>query len=147
MIMKKTVCFTLIALAAVVFSGCTLAGQNNGQTDAGVSDPSTAGKAVVYFFWGEGCPHCTTQKPFLEEMKDKYSGLEVKEYETYKNPENAALFKQMAAAYGTRAQGVPSTFIGDGEPFVGFSESMKADMENKIKLCIEQGCTDPGSKL
>jgi len=26
----------------------------------------------VYFFWGEGCPHCIDQKPFMDELKAKY---------------------------------------------------------------------------
>jgi hypothetical protein len=80
-------------------------------------------------------------------MKNKYSGLLVREYETWKNRDNATLLQEMAAAYGTRASGVPMTFIGEGEPFVGFAESMKAGMENRIKNCVEQGCVDPGSKL
>lgn len=38
--------------------------------------------AIVYFFWGEGCPYCEVQKKFLEELKQKYPRLEVKAYET-----------------------------------------------------------------
>ncbi len=144
---KKIGLFALTMTVSLIFSGCSSTVQNSNQTNSPVPTINGGEKAVVYFFWGEGCPHCTAQKPFLEEMKNKYPGLIVKDYETWKNQDNAAIFQEMAAAFGTRAQGVPTTFIGDGEPFVGFSDNMKADMENRIKVCVAQGCTDPGTKL
>ena len=137
---KKTILLALPIVALILLTGCT-SGEQVNNPDSGDA------KAAIYFFWGDGCPHCTTQKAFLEEMKAKYSGLEVKEYETWKNPENAALLQQMAAAYGVQVQGVPTTFIGEGAPMVGFAASMEAEMESRIKDCVENGCTDPGSKL
>lgn len=105
-----------------------------------------AEKTTVYFFWGEGCPHCATEKPFLEEMEQKYPQLEVKSYETWKNKDNMELFEQVAQAYGIQARGVPTTFIGDNEPIIGFAEYMADDMESKIISCLEEGCVDPGVK-
>jgi thiol-disulfide isomerase/thioredoxin len=77
------------------------------------NDFENSEKVVVYFFWGDGCPHCTTQKSFMEELENKYPKLEVKMFETWKNPENANLFREIAKAYGTEARGVPATFIGE----------------------------------
>ncbi len=102
---------------------------------------------TVYFFWGEGCPHCEDEKLFLEEMESKYPQLEVKSFETWKNKENEELFQEMAAAYGIEARGVPTTFIGDYEPIVGYSDSMSDDIEEKIADCIESGCVDPDEKI
>ncbi len=118
-----------------------------GESVSTEGDVASTNKTVVYFFWGDGCPHCEVQKPFLEDMEQKYPELEVKMYETWKDKDNAELFQEMAAAYGIQARGVPTTFIGDLNPIVGFTESMKSDMENKIKNCIEQDCIDPASKL
>jgi hypothetical protein len=53
----------------------------------------------------------------------------------------------MARAYNTTAKGVPMTFIGDFEPWVGFSSRMESDMEEKIEYCLENNCIDPASKL
>ena len=151
--MKKLKSHTLIAFylsAILLISGCTLAGNNPGGPDNSAPDGGNSagsGRAVVYFFWGDGCPHCTTQKAFLDEMKNKYPDLELKSYETWNDRENADLLQRLARAYGAEVQGVPTTFIGDHEPLVGFAEFMKADLENKIKVCVEQGCTDPGLKL
>ncbi|MDZ7611204.1 MAG: hypothetical protein U5L10_00375 [Candidatus Moranbacteria bacterium] len=114
----------------------------------GVNQVSAAEKTVVYFFWGEGCPHCDEEKPFLEKMEEKYPELEIKMFETWNNKENVELFQKVAAAYGTQARGVPATFIGDSDPIVGFgsAETTGKQIEDKIKTCLEQGCVDPGEK-
>ncbi len=97
-------------------------------------------KVTVYFFWGEGCPHCSTQKPYLEEWQEKYGDeIEVKMFETWKNPDNVALFQEVAKAYGIQARGVPTTFIGERN-WVGFSSSMAPEIEQYIEYCIENKC-------
>ncbi|MGM5482665.1 MAG: glutaredoxin domain-containing protein [Nanobdellota archaeon] len=103
-------------------------------------------KVTVYFFWGDGCPHCGDEKPFLEEMDAKYSGLNVKMFETWNKPENADLFRKAAQEYGTTARGVPATFIGE-EYWVGYSDSIGQKMENHIQKCLDQGCEDPLADL
>jgi thiol-disulfide isomerase/thioredoxin len=147
MIIKKITLFVLVLAFSVIFSACSPSSQNNSNENTPTLTADSEGKTVLYFFWGEGCSHCLDEKAFLEKMKAKYPDLEVKSFETWKNKENAALFQKMAAAYGTRAGSVPATFIGDGDPFVGFSQRMEADMENRIKTCLEQGCINPGDKL
>ncbi len=54
---------TIIALA-----GCSTSPQSSttGNTVADVND--NPDKTTIYFFWGDGCPHCATEKPFLEDM-------------------------------------------------------------------------------
>jgi thiol-disulfide isomerase/thioredoxin len=106
-------------------------------------------EVVVYFFWGEGCPHCHTQKPFMESLEDKYPNLVVKSFETWNNRDNAKLFQEMASAYGARASGVPMTFIGDFEPIVGYGgqSSTGKRIEEEILYCIEHGCGNPMDKL
>jgi thiol-disulfide isomerase/thioredoxin len=46
---------------------------------------------AVYFFWGDGCPHCKEEKPFLNEMKKKYPRMNIIEREVWYNKENAAI--------------------------------------------------------
>lgn len=103
-------------------------------------------RIVIYFFWGEGCPHCVHEKPFLEQLEQKYPQLEVKSYETWYNQENAKLFSEMAEAFGTRAMGVPTTFLDD-KVWVGYADYMGTEIEDKVKYCIEHSCTDPIEKL
>jgi thiol-disulfide isomerase/thioredoxin len=102
-------------------------------------------KVTIYFFWGDGCPHCENEKKFLAELKKKYPKLEVKDYEVWYNRENAKLFIQITNAYGTKPSGVPTTFIGD-EIFVGFTENIAREIEDRLQYCLQRGCIDPIEK-
>jgi thiol-disulfide isomerase/thioredoxin len=102
-------------------------------------------KVELYLFWGYGCPHCTKEKVFLEKLQQKYPQLEVKSYEIWRNKGNAIFFVKMAEAYGIKATSVPTTFIGNFEPIVGYSndEVTGKKIEERVKYCIEHVCTDP----
>ncbi len=102
-----------------------------------------AEKTTIYFFWGQGCPHCDTEKIFLAEMEKKYPELEIKSFETWYNQENAKLFQKMTEAYGIQAQGVPATFIGNYSPIIGYAGYMAKEIEDKIAYCVKKGCPDP----
>ncbi len=133
----------LIIASFFIFSN----GDNQSATGNVISESSdltgNPDKVTVYFFWGEGCPHCSTQKPYLEEWQEKYGDeIEVKMFETWKNPDNVALFQEVAKAYGIQARGVPTTFIGERN-WVGFSSSMAPEIEQYIEYCIENKCGNP----
>jgi cytochrome c biogenesis protein CcdA/glutaredoxin len=104
----------------------------------------SAGKVEIYFFYGQGCPHCAQEKPFLEELKQKYPQLEVKDFEVYYSRENLELFKKVAQAYKTQPVGVPMTFIGK-DFIVGFGtkETTGKQIENLIQNCLTNVCPSP----
>lgn len=134
----------MVVFLLVALTGCTNYDNGLGSDPINVTDDPD--KVAIYFFWGDGCPHCADQEPFMEELEHSYPEVEVKSFETSKIPSNAELFQEVAAAYGTQARGVPATFIGD-EFWVGFSDSMKDEMEAQVKYCIENSCPNPGDKL
>ena len=68
-------------------------------------------KASIYFFWGDGCPHCEHEKDFLSTLKQSYPNIEINEFETWNNKDNAKLMADVAKAYETQVRGVPMTFI------------------------------------
>ena len=84
----------------------------------------TAQPVAIYFFWGNGCPHCAKAKPFLEELSRTYPNVAVRAYEVWYDEANQTLFKQMAAAYGFEPSAVPTIFIGDRH-WVGFAEQTR----------------------
>ena len=74
---------------------------------------------TIYFFYGEGCPHCTVVKDFLkaENLLEKYP---IESREIYSNRENAVLFNVLLDNLGIPVsdRGVPTMVIGD-KVFVG----------------------------
>jgi rhodanese-related sulfurtransferase len=105
-----------------------------------------ANKAVIYLFWGDGCPHCAAEKPFLEELAQRYPALTVRMYEIWYVPENQDLFKKMAAAYDFEPGAVPTTFVG-AQHWEGFGESLKAELEAAVAACLDKGCPDAGAGI
>ena len=46
-------------------------------------------KINVYFFYGDGCPHCAKEEEFLEELKNEYGDkVNIFYYETWNNVDN-----------------------------------------------------------
>lgn len=98
----------------------------------------------IYLFWGDGCPHCEEEKPFLQHLiDDVYQGrIYVHEYEIWYNEENAEYGEKFAEAYGRSVSGVPMTFIGT-HFFSGFNESYQEEMIAAIDEEIAAGPINP----
>lgn len=103
-------------------------------------------KIIVYFFWGNGCPHCEEERQFLDELKRTQPSLEVRDFEVWYNKKNAGLMAAMLKAHGIRSSGVPATFVGD-QIFSGFTKQTKSSLEKEIKRCRDTFCADPGEIL
>jgi len=84
----------------------------------------------------------------LEELKQKYPQLEIKEFEVYYSQENRELFQKIAQAYNTQPEGVPMTFIGKNF-IVGFGskETTGKEIENLIQKCLQTSCPSPAEIL
>ncbi len=102
---------------------------------------STKGRAVLYLFRGEGCPHCAEEKVFLENLKKKHPGLEVRDFEVWYDRKNAALFARVLQAAGAKHAGVPATVVGK-KLFMGFNEQTATAVEEAVEECMKSGCDD-----
>jgi cytochrome c biogenesis protein CcdA/glutaredoxin len=96
----------------------------------------------LLFFYGQGCPHCAVAEIFLDELAVKYPLLNIFEYETYFNRDNGQLFQEMADAFDSDIEGVPTIFI-NGKMIVGFSNALSETVEAEVQRCIEVGCDSP----
>lgn len=103
----------------------------------------TTQPVAIYFFWGDGCPHCAQAKPFLAALAKKYPNVEVRAYEVWYVEENQRLFQQMAAAYGFEPTAVPTIFVGDRH-WVGYAEQLAPEIEAAVAACAATGCRDAG---
>ncbi|MBN1872651.1 MAG: hypothetical protein JXA33_00335 [Anaerolineae bacterium] len=104
----------------------------------------TAPTVYIYFFWGDGCPHCAEAKPFLQELVQRYPNMQVESFEVWYNADNQSLFQEMAAAHGFEPQYVPTIFIGDRH-WVGFGDTLRQEIESMVRTCSKTGCPDAGA--
>lgn len=102
----------------------------------------------VYFFWGDGCPHCAKEKPFLEQLEKKYDTLKVHKYEVWYDASNRELLKKAGEYLKTDVNGVPFTVVGD-KHIVGYQDNQTTgkEIEKIIESCLEKKCVDPLSTL
>jgi len=98
----------------------------------------------LYLFWGNGCPHCAEEKPFLETLKQKYPQLHVYEFEVWYNKENQKLLPQVEKILNTKIEGVPFTVVGD-QYLVGYYNEATTgkQIEDLVVKCLKTECPDP----
>lgn len=87
---------------------------------------------VLHWFWGDGCPHCADQKPFLTSLLKEYDGVAVVEYEIYNNDQNQNVYEDYVDEFNVGRTGVPMTFAND-EYWVGDSEQVRDGIESYIE--------------
>jgi thiol-disulfide isomerase/thioredoxin len=105
------------------------------------------GQTIIYFFWGDGCPHCAAAKPFLAQLTRKYPGVTVRDFEVWNNAANRDPLIKMAAKFGFEPSGVPTIFIGE-RYWVGFAENpLGREIEAYVASCAMSGCPDAGAGI
>lgn len=96
--------------------------------------------ADIYFFWGDGCPHCAKEKLFLEDLQQEFGGrVAIHSYEVWYNTDNQDLLVSMARKLGQEVSGVPALFIGD-TLLVGFgsADTTGVEIRQAIDLLLGQ---------
>lgn len=116
-------------------------------TEARAAPGEAPPQAVLYFFWGEGCPHCAAAKPVLAEMQARTPGLVVRPYEVFNDAANRQLFADLAARQGFEPGGVPTFVLGERH-WVGYAEGRTGpELERAVAACLVTGCADAGAGL
>lgn len=104
-----------------------------------------AATPTVYFFRGEGCPHCAEEEEFFEQLAERRPDIEVKDFEVWYNRKNVDILKEVSEALDTNVTGVPFTVIGD-KHFTGYNnhETSGKLIETLIEECEIRGdeCPD-----
>ena len=124
----------LALIAAIVLPASALA-----------SPDRAPGDVTIYFFWGDGCPHCAEEEIFLEELKKEYPQMTVLDYEVWYDTANQEILKKAADVMGFKLTGVPVTIIGD-KVWIGFREQYEAEMRAALANCIATSCESPIEK-
>ena len=102
-------------------------------------------KVTLYFFHGDGCPHCVEEQTDLIEELKKDETINVVEIEVWHDNENKELLEKVINAYGTRS-GVPYNVIGD-TTIIGYSEANGEKIKRAINYYKEHDYTDEIQKI
>jgi len=108
--------------------------ENNMKIDAKLENVTyNENKVNIYFFWGDGCPHCEEEFKFLKSIETEYGDyFTLNTFEVWHNEDNREILKQFANAMGDEVKGVPYTIIGN-KTFAGFSEKYEQQFLKAIK--------------
>lgn len=102
----------------------------------------------IYFFWGEGCPHCAKEKPFLEKMAQKYSEVRIHEYEVWGSSANRQMMTEFGEKLNVKVNGVPFTVIGEKHVIGWMDENYTgSQIEDAIRCSIQNTCRDIGDEV
>lgn len=106
--------------------------------------PTPPDQVIIYFFWGEGCPHCAKAKPFLESLETNNPHIKLYAFEVYNQPDNLELMKKMTAEFGFEPHAVPTIFVGK-QYWEGYNDNIKAEIQTAVTSCLNDGCDDVGA--
>ena len=132
--------FLIVALLLILSTFTVLA-----QEDHGIETSNEVNIVHLHMFYGQGCPHCSKLRLFLDEMENNYPTLKVYEHEVYQDDDGRALFERMSEDFNTAIEGVPTVFVDD-KVIVGFSNTIGESIEKEIQRCLEIDCGNPETK-
>jgi len=92
----------------------------------------TAQSTCLYFFYGNGCPHCAKVESFINQLGEKHPDLGIHKFEIYDNRQNALLINNYFDAYNISndQRGIPAVFISN-EYLIG-DKTILENLESKI---------------
>ncbi len=111
-----------------------------------LAQETTGNQAIIYMFWGDGCPHCAAAEVYFEELAKQHPEVELRFFEVWNSQENQLKSAKMAEAYGFEAKYVPAIFI-DEQYWEGFGEQLIPEIDNLVNYCIVAGCKDAGAGI
>ena len=88
----------------------------------------------IYFFYGEGCPHCAAEEKFFDSYLKNNDDVILHRYEVWNNSDNARLMSEIGSLLGRSPMGVPYTVIGE-DVIEGYQENI-TDQEIKSYVNI-----------
>ncbi len=92
----------------------------------------------IYFFYGEGCPHCTAVEPIVKATCEQCN-ISFESYEVYHNASNQKILNDFGERYCIHRDelGVPAIFVGD-TALIG-DKSIAENLKNAIASAKEKG--------
>lgn len=100
-------------------------------------------KTDIYFFYGDGCPHCAKEEILLDRIEKENKNVSIHRYEVWKNNKNSKFFTDLSQAMDWNVQGVPFTIIGE-KTMAGYlnDETTGQEILKAIAWCESNVCAD-----
>ncbi len=90
-------------------------------------------KLNVYFFYGDGCPHCEDLIEFLNNLPEKYDHyFDLYTFEVWYDQSNNNLLDKLLAELDAPNGGLPCLFVGD-QVFYGYTDEIGQKIKKAIK--------------
>lgn len=103
-----------------------------------IEDSTNNDKITIYFFHGDGCPHCAEEQEKLDELLITYGNyIEIKDYEVWHSNSNNNLMLKAKDKFSETQAGVPFTVIGD-KSFIGYNSTIGREIEETIQYYLGQ---------
>lgn len=144
--MKKIKLFLAIIMCLFAMPLAVLADEgsdDNVEVTSGETEVQEEDNRVkIYFFRGEGCPHCADAEEFFNSIEEEYGQYyKILDYETWYNSDNAALLQKVGEVRNEKISGVPYILIGD-KSWSGYDDSFADDIKDTIKSEYEKAVAD-----
>jgi len=105
------------------------------------SSSSAAEEVKLYFFNGDGCPHCAKEEVFLADLASKNPELKIYSFEIWHNKSNLNLLVKVGEEMNTDVSAIPFTVVGD-KTFSGYSDTIGQQIALQVERCSSLFCPD-----
>lgn len=141
--MKKILFYiSLLLLIVMPISTKALSNEYKDVLSSVINVDSNEEKVTIYFFHGDGCPHCTEENKKLESLIETYGNyIEIKKYEVWQSTTNNNLMIKAKEHFSVNRTGVPFTVIGD-KYFLGYNIATGSQLEKTIQSYLGKEIVD-----
>lgn len=136
--MKKVISYFFLFI--ILFTPCSVLAKDTVKEDykdeiIDITKVKEDEKIHFYLFYSKTCPHCHSERNFIEkELKELYKDSVV--FYEYEVSQNSNLFNRVSEHYNYRGESIPLTIIGD-KYYVGFGDSFKSVLIQKLDSYID----------
>jgi thiol-disulfide isomerase/thioredoxin len=129
----------LLLLFLLPISTLAISKDYNDVLDEYLNISTSEDKINIYFFYGDGCPHCAKEELFLDDLQNKYKDkVNIYRFETWNNENNRKYMLTAKERLGqTVNQSVPFTVIGE-KYYSGYANSIGEKIEKDLLYYLEE---------
>ncbi len=136
--MRKLKIFLAI-IACLLIVPFTVLAEGDTNNDSSNEDSR---KVKLYFFHGNGCPHCAEAEEFFDSIQDEYGDkFEIIAYEVWYNSDNSDLLQKIGEVRDESITGVPYIMIGN-KSWSGYSSELDSEIKEAINSEYEKEVAD-----